>query len=109
MAEKPHAMQHVVLFGSSLFFAVFSRIFLHVSAFFHFQFYPPPLGPFEKGQQHTLDKWLGTFTRVDIQMGDFNDKIWEQSHEPTRWWRTKLSAGSLQDPAMAVAEDISPQ
>ena len=31
-----------------------------------------------------------------------------QTHKPTRWWRTKLSAGSLQDPAMAVAEDISP-
>ena len=48
VAEKPHAMQQVVLFGSLLFFAAFSRIFSHFfphfSAFFHFPFYrsPPP-------------------------------------------------------------------
>ena len=74
----------------------------------------PPLviinihGPFEKAQQHAMDKWLGTFSRVDILMGDFNDKVWGESHKPTRWWHTKLTNGTLQHPAMAVAEDISP-
>ena len=40
----------------------------------------PPLviinkhGPFEKAQQHTMDKWLCTFDKVDILMGDFNKK-----------------------------------
>ena len=73
----------------------------------------PPLviinihGPFEKAQQHAMDKWLGTFKRVDILMGDFDDKIWGESHKPTRLWHTKLTDGSLQDPAMAVAKDIS--
>ena len=73
----------------------------------------PPLviinihGPFEKGQQHTVDKWLGTFNRIDILMGDFNNKIWRESHKPTRWWHTKLTNGTLQDPAMAVAGGIS--
>ena len=65
-------------------------------------------GPFEKAQQHAMDKWLGTFNRVDILMGDFNDKIWGESHKPIWWWHTKLTNGTLQDPAMAVAEDISP-
>ena len=32
-----------------------------------------------------MDKWLGTFNRVDILMGDFNDKVWGESHKPTRW------------------------
>ena len=51
----------------------------------------PPLviinihGPFEKAQQHAMDKWLGTFNRVDILMGEFNNKTWGESHKPTRW------------------------
>ena len=63
--------------------------------------------PFEKAQQHAMDKWLGSFNRVDILMGDFNDKIWEESHKPTRWWHTKLTNKTLQDRAMGVAKDIS--
>ena len=50
VAEKPHAMQQVVLFGSSLFFAAFFRIFPHFFRTFpHFfifrftAFFPPPL------------------------------------------------------------------
>ena len=56
----------------------------------------PPLvifnihGPFEMTQRHTMDKWRGTFDGVDILMGDFNDKIWGESHNPTRWWHSKL-------------------
>ena len=73
----------------------------------------PPLiisihGPLEKAQQDAMDNWLDTFQRVDIVMGDFNDKIWGRTHKPTRWWHTKLTDGSLQDPAMAVAKDTSP-
>ena len=74
----------------------------------------PPLviinihGSFETVQQHAIDKWLDTFNGVDIPMGDFNDKIWGESHKPTMWWHTKLTNGTLQEPAMPVAEDISP-
>ena len=80
----------------------------------HASIQQPPLviftihGPFEKAQQHAIDKWLGTFNRVDILMGEFNYKIRGESHKPTRWWDTKLTSGTLQDPPMAVAEDISP-
>ena len=65
-------------------------------------------GPFEKAQPYAMDKWPGTFNRVDILMGDCTDKIWGELHKPTRWCHTKLTDGSLQDAAMAVAEDISP-
>ena len=42
VAEKPHAMQQVVLFGSSLLFAAFFRIFPHFFRFFpHFFIFPP--------------------------------------------------------------------
>ena len=54
-----------------------------------------------------MDKWLGTCDRVDILMGNFNERIWGESHKPTRWWHSKLADGSLQDPAMAVVDDVS--
>ena len=53
--------------------------------------------------------WQHAWTRCAMkQHAWMQPSVQHYRAKPTRWWHTKLTDGLLQDPAMAVAEGISP-